>query len=94
MLGHMRGLVLSSPAPRRQETCSYAYCALGLAAASLAQETPERPGDSGVSEQVFYHGKQECDYTDRLCVWGRPFDATGPNRARPNNGIDLVAEAH
>ena len=54
--------------------------ALALATASPAQEPPESSGDS---EPVFYHGWQECDHTDRFCVWGQLFNGVGPNKERP-----------
>ena len=54
--------------------------ALALATASPAQEPPESSGDS---EPVFYHGKPDCDYTDRFCVWGQLFNGVGPNKKRP-----------
>ena len=53
---------------------------LRLALASPAQDPPE---GSGASEPEFYHGEPDCDYTDRFCVWGALYDATGrTGRAR------------
>ena len=39
--------------------------------------------ESTQDPDIAFHGIPDCDYPGRFCVWGRLYDATGPNRWRP-----------
>ena len=77
------------------KTISVTALMLLAALAGSAQEN-DTAADSTQNPEVAFHGRPDCDYPNRFCVWGALYDATGPNRNRPKpmrkGPIDVCAQ--